>query len=193
MLLLAAVAYGYWSERPWSRHLVMVFWLLVCVLLIAPAFTREVGFLLSSLLLTSLLLFGLSAWYLYENELVVAYYKRLGGGDFSHILNSRYLMVLLVVPFLNLLVLIKIATWMLDALSARLQAFTGSPGVNPTAVTLYSVGYALLIGLVIVYLVGMSFSYLGAMIVLSPEMSLGGKLYHLVVWPYYHHLVIAPE
>ncbi len=189
MLLLAAIAFAFWNERPWSRHLVMLFWLVVCGLLIAPAFTREVRILLASLVLASLLVLALSAWYLYENPRVVAYFERLGGGDCSRLLASRYLALLLVVPFLNLVVLVRLAARLLDRLSARLQAYRNDPGASPAAVAGLSLGYAALTGVIAVYLVGMSFSCLGALIVLSPEMSLGEKLYHLVVWPYYNHLV----
>ena len=68
--MLLAIWYGFWRERPWSRHLVMVFWLLPLVFLIA---VYPDGFVIVELMIHV----AIAGWYFYLKRNVVDYYRGL--------------------------------------------------------------------------------------------------------------------
>lgn len=74
--VLLAIGYGFWKERSWSRELVMGFWLLVgvCVLaLTAYAPPTKKMFALGDLVIDV----GIAVWYFYFKPNVVEYYRSL--------------------------------------------------------------------------------------------------------------------
>jgi hypothetical protein len=75
-LCQAAIAVGLWRDRPWVRPLIMSYWLVSAVLLIAMSWGQpDMG-------TQALVAFGMSAlpallawWYLYRKDNVVAYFR----------------------------------------------------------------------------------------------------------------------
>jgi hypothetical protein len=76
--LLLVIAYGLYRERPWTRPLMLGYWLVIGLLL----FTAEIGksgsagSMLSAIAWASFYLFGAGA-YLYGKASVVQYYRSL--------------------------------------------------------------------------------------------------------------------
>ena len=68
--ILLTIWYGFWKERPWSRHLVMVFWLLPLVFLFA---VYPNGFAIVELMIHV----AIAWWYFYLKSNVVDYYRGL--------------------------------------------------------------------------------------------------------------------
>ena len=192
-LILLVAAYAFWTDKSWARHVVMGFLLLSGVLLVSTAFSGQAGFLLSSLVMILLFMTGVTFWYLYEEGYVASYYSNLGGADWSAISNSRAIAVLLVVPFINLLVLMKLTANLFTYLSARLENLKNTPDANPVLVLALMGLFFLGIGVIVTYLVGFTFSYLALLISFNPEMTAADKIWHLFIWPLYNHLIIPGE
>lgn len=68
--IFLAIWYGFWRERPWSRHLVMVFWLLPMVLILAVS---PDGLAIGELMINA----AIAGWYFYFKRNVVDYYQAL--------------------------------------------------------------------------------------------------------------------
>lgn len=78
VILFAAVAYGLWKERPWSRHVMMAVWgLLAAFLVITVSADQQLNpaALLSSGLYA--LLWLMAWWHLYRKPDLVAYYDSI--------------------------------------------------------------------------------------------------------------------
>jgi len=189
-ILLGAAAFGFWTEKPWSRHVAIAFLILTGAMVLLPVFSTKVGFPQSSVIMIVLFILGLTFWYLYQEESVNSYYQRIGGEDLSAVTESKLIYLFLVVPYLNLLVITKGVANLLEDMSARLKTSAGGRG-GKKMVT--SILYFLFVGVLVVYLVGLSFSYLALPITIKPDMTLGEKLWQLFVWPFYNFLVLPPE
>ena len=78
MVLLAAIAYGYWTERLWARPLPLVFWLGVDLMLlyevVAGDVTRGDAF---SYAAWGAAYVVVAWWYCYRKETVARYYQAL--------------------------------------------------------------------------------------------------------------------
>ena len=74
--LLLAVAWGVWRERAWVRRVVLVVWALYVVM--AVLVQRSQGGAVPAIV-GGLALLACSAWYLYANPRVTAYYAALPG------------------------------------------------------------------------------------------------------------------
>jgi len=72
---LLAIAYGLLREKSWTRPLMMLFWLLVAVGMIATG-GKDGGDLACSVALLAIPA-GVAAWYLYRKDNVVDYYDAL--------------------------------------------------------------------------------------------------------------------
>ncbi len=74
--ILLAIGYGFWTERPWSRHLVMVFWFLTGLLMLAmTAHAPPIDkiFFFGEMVI----IVGIAVWYFYFKSNVVDYYRGL--------------------------------------------------------------------------------------------------------------------
>ena len=189
-LLLVAAAFGFWTEKHWSRHLAIGFLAFTGAMLLVPVFSAKAGFPQSSLLMIVLFTLGLMFWYLYQKKSVSSYYQRLGGDDLSAVTDSKLMYLFLAVPYINLLVIVKGVANMLENLSARLSVSSGGRKGKKMVTSFL---YFLFVGVIVVYLVGLSFSYLALPITIKPEMSMAEKLWQLFIWPFYNFLVLPPE
>ena len=77
LALAGATTYALWRDRPWSRHALLAFWMLVFV---APglwelASTRDPEVLVVLLPWTAVVL-----WYLFRKRSIVAYYRAIAAG-----------------------------------------------------------------------------------------------------------------
>ena len=76
-LVLAGVAYGFWKERSWTRHVAVSSWVLSGAFLIVQWGASNLGDLLFSLTLSTLIPLGIAIWYFYFKPNVVAYFQEL--------------------------------------------------------------------------------------------------------------------
>ena len=93
-------------------------------------------------------------------------------------------------PYIKLLVIVKCVANMLENLSDRLSVSSGGRKGKKMVTSFL---YFLFVGVIVVYLVGLSFSYLALPITIKPEMSIAEKLWQLFIWPFYNLLVLPPE
>lgn len=70
------IGVGIWNERPWTRHLMIAYWLVSFAGGIGHAITVGAGSVVATLIWAAIV-FLLVGWYLYDKENVVAYYKAL--------------------------------------------------------------------------------------------------------------------
>ena len=71
-----AIGVGIWEERPWSRHLMIAYWIMSFATGVGRATTiNGLSVALTTTIFTGI--FVLTGWYLYAKENVVAYYKSL--------------------------------------------------------------------------------------------------------------------
>ncbi len=69
--LLLAIAYGFWKDRPWSRHAAVSFWVVEGWFLMMSEGSGPEG------LIPSLIGLGITIWYFYVRPNVVAYYRAI--------------------------------------------------------------------------------------------------------------------
>lgn len=186
-LVVFGAAFAFWAEKTWSRHLALGFLILTGAALLIPAFSGRVGFLQSSLIIIVTIILGAVFRSLYLEETASSYYQELGGRNLSTVADSRLIYLFLVVPYINLLVVIKGVAEMLEDLSLRVH---NSGGEQVRKKIIFSTLYGLFVGVIIVYIVGLSFSYLALPLTILPDMSLGEKLWQLFIWPFYNFFFI---
>ena len=66
--LLLAIAYGFWKDEPWSRHVAVSYWVF------GGIFSMMSG---GSGLTSTLIPLGIAIWYFYYKPNVVAYYRAI--------------------------------------------------------------------------------------------------------------------
>ncbi len=68
--LLVAIAYGFWKDRPWSRHAAVSFWVVEGMFLMRSGGSGQD-------LTPTLIAFAIAMWYFYVRPNVVAYYRAI--------------------------------------------------------------------------------------------------------------------
>ncbi len=78
IVLLLALAYGYWTERLWARPLPLIFWFAVDLVLLYQVVAGFVGTGEAvTYALWAVVYLGAAWWYCYQKAAVVRYYKAL--------------------------------------------------------------------------------------------------------------------
>lgn len=77
-VLLGAISYGLWKERAWTRHLMVLCWVVLAIPsvggLLLGTFEGEHHF-------AALILFPVVIWYLYFKRSVVSYYQAVSAAE----------------------------------------------------------------------------------------------------------------
>jgi hypothetical protein len=78
LALLAALAYGYWTESTWARPLPIVFWSGVDVLLVRQIRVGDVaGLDAIGFMISAMAYLAFAVWYCYYKRTVSSYYRAL--------------------------------------------------------------------------------------------------------------------
>jgi len=75
--IFAAIAYGFWTERSWARHLPLAFWFGVDLVLLYEIVSGDAGSEAISYGVWAVIYLAVAWWYCYRKQSVVEYYKAL--------------------------------------------------------------------------------------------------------------------